>query len=493
MIKRPKIKLHRAINFKDKTTIGAIALAFFFALTALIMASAAPLTNGSPFYINLTAACLAVFGPLIVIIWYSLGSRLGMTVFSLSCLVIMLFALRAGIQYFNSYVFIFFMAALLGNRAETLVFRKKREHVTSLERREEEKNVLVSQLEQKQRSGGQFESRYYRYKALKDTTEKLSSTLELDKVLDFVVEESFRLIGGPERVFLFLVDETKQELDLRVSKTAQAGQGKAGTQKWELYDTWILKNRKPLLIEDIEEDFRFSTESLVDPGSRDFKAVVGAPLVAQNKVIGVLRMDSRQKGRFSQDDLRLLSIIVDLSAVAVENALLYKRTNELAIKDGLTELYLHRYFKERLAAEAQKAHAGKRNLSVLMVDIDFFKDYNDRFGHAIGDVLLKKIALLLTESVSEGDVVARYGGEEFAVLLIGSDLNSAIARGEEIRHRIENRVFMMRRQVLKITVSVGVASLGPDGTDAEKILARADSNLYKAKAKGRNTVWPKFC
>jgi diguanylate cyclase (GGDEF)-like protein len=191
---------------------------------------------------------------------------------------------------------------------------------------------------------------------------------------------------------------------------------------------------------------------------------------------------------YTQDDLRLLNIISSLAAVSVENSMLYQRMNDLAITDGLTGLYVQRYFRERLDTELKRALSAKRKFSLLMIDLDHFKDTNDKYGHTAGDTLLVKIAQVLKNSVSPEHIVSRYGGEEFAIFLFETDKSQAAKIAENIRTIVARSVFTLRRQDLRITISVGISSFPDDGYLAQDLIKKADENLYKAKQGGRNRI-----
>jgi diguanylate cyclase (GGDEF)-like protein len=199
-------------------------------------------------------------------------------------------------------------------------------------------------------------------------------------------------------------------------------------------------------------------------------------------------MDSPEEFAYTQDDLRILDIIADLGALAVQKAYLYSKTQELAVKDSLTGLMVRRYFIDRLKEEIKRSARNGTKLSVLMLDIDKFKDYNDRYGHLSGDLVLKHLSAILKDSVKKGDVVARYGGEEFVVLMCDRGRTEVLAEAEKIRNAVKSSPLKLRRQEANITVSIG-ASFYPDDTVLEEELIRiADERLYKAKAGGRDKV-----
>ncbi len=160
---------------------------------------------------------------------------------------------------------------------------------------------------------------------------------------------------------------------------------------------------------------------------------------------------------------------------------------QLSITDGLTKLHNHRYFQEQMATECKRAHRTESPLCLILVDIDYFKRWNDRLGHAGGDEILRRMAEVLNQACRETDLLARYGGEEFAVLAIGTPLQGAVALGEKIRQSVEATEFVtdVPSEREQPTVSVGVALF--EG-DRRALFAAADAALYAAKDAGRNRV-----
>jgi len=167
-----------------------------------------------------------------------------------------------------------------------------------------------------------------------------------------------------------------------------------------------------------------------------------------------------------------------------------ERLHKLAISDGLTGLYNHRYFQDRWRREVQLARRYDEPLSLMILDVDFFKNYNDTMGHPQGDVLLKELAMLLLRSVREVDLVARYGGEEFVIVLPKSRKVNAVVLAERVRALVGQHSFPHRdvQPGGRVTVSVGVASYPEDGDDAGEVIVAADKALYRAKDGGRDQV-----
>lgn len=160
----------------------------------------------------------------------------------------------------------------------------------------------------------------------------------------------------------------------------------------------------------------------------------------------------------------------------------------LAITDPLTELYNLRYFEQILEGWIKELHSASK-LSLLMVDIDYFKEINDTFGHQVGNKVLIEVASLLKRQVREKDVVARYGGEEFALLLPGADRYKAQQVAERIRNAVASSVFALDMGCeIRLTVSIGIASWPEDARDKRELISRADRALYIAKSNGRNMI-----
>jgi diguanylate cyclase (GGDEF)-like protein len=166
-----------------------------------------------------------------------------------------------------------------------------------------------------------------------------------------------------------------------------------------------------------------------------------------------------------------------------------KILQDLAAKDGLTGLYNHRHFQEFIAQQIHQARRSGRSLSLILLDIDHFKEFNDTYGHQFGDVVLKELANLLCSGVRKADIVARYGGEEFAIILADTDLRGAFLIAEKLRVAVE-RCQLVREggQDVKFTISLGVSQFSSDMKEPRDLIAATDSALYEAKKNGRNRV-----
>jgi len=354
-----------------------------------------------------------------------------------------------------------------------------------IEELSENRNLLTNEYARHKRDGNFLAKKETRYKSLQDITSILSSTLSLDKVTELILDSALQVIGKSEGLILFLVDTEKQELNLATTRM-EKDFNKVKAKKGDLLDEWVFKQRQGLLVEDIKKDFRFSGEKMKEY-PRPFRSVISCPLMEERKVIGILRLEHSKPYNYTSEDLRLLDILCDLGAASLANAKFYKQTLELAITDGLTGLYLRRYFLDRLKEELTRSLRDDVETSLLMIDIDNFKNYNDTYGHTAGDLVLKYLSKVL-QGFTETGVVARYGGEEFAILLPETSKREAKKIADEIRKDIKKEPIKLRRTKTNVTVSIGVATFPDDAKVYDELILRADEKLYKAKREGKDKV-----
>ena len=194
-------------------------------------------------------------------------------------------------------------------------------------------------------------------------------------------------------------------------------------------------------------------------------------------------MNKKNRTEWGNYDLVFLGNLADSAAISLHNAQLY----ELAITDGLTKLFIHRYFQNRLDSELIRAKRYNSNISLLMLDIDHFKKVNDTYGHQEGDYVLKKFAKIISDHVRKVDIAARYGGEEFAIILPETGITGAEQVAEHLRYLIEKECFTIDGKSVPITASIGVSSWDKV-VSKEEFIEQADRALYRAKHEGRNRV-----
>lgn len=236
---------------------------------------------------------------------------------------------------------------------------------------------------------------------------------------------------------------------------------------------------------------RFSDKSSVVVGGQAHEpGRVDIPMISRGNVIGVMQVVSESGTLSSGKDKRLLMVFAGAAAVAIDNSLLHRKTEELTIVDALTGLYNYRYFRGKLVDELRRADRYRQKLSVLMIDIDHFKEVNDRHGHQTGNVVLQQISEIVKLCVRDIDVLARYGGEEFVVILPQTDEDDAISIADRIRDTVEKNRFSDSKghKGMQMTVSIGLATYPDAALTLEHLLEKVDRALYRAKADGRNLV-----
>lgn len=326
--------------------------------------------------------------------------------------------------------------------------------------------------------------KYSTYYHLRKLAEDLVTSLSVAEVSNLVVTRCADFIPRGDLILMTLADLEGKHLTVAASKKL-ADSVSLEFKHGDMFDSGVIRNRNRFLVTDTHQDFRFDVNQAVQQSH--LRSLVIVPLLNEGRVIGTLRINSSKPEAFMQDDLRLLDAIGTLASSALSNAILYEKTEELAIRDSLTGLYLRRYFYQRLKQEHRRFLLTKRPLSLLMCDLDHFKECNDRFGHEAGDLMLVRFAEILRDQ-TPGALVARYGGEEFAVLLAETPKEDAKKIAEGIRQKVDEAPFLVRRQPIQMTVSIGVANIPDDTLDIEELVHRADQALYDAKRSGRNRV-----
>jgi diguanylate cyclase (GGDEF)-like protein len=207
------------------------------------------------------------------------------------------------------------------------------------------------------------------------------------------------------------------------------------------------------------------------------------PLDLYKKTIGFLAA----KGIRVQDTDKF-HILSQQFLLGLKRALLYKEVQELTITDTLTQVFTRRYFMERFNEEIQRAKKFKHKFSFLMIDVDRFKEFNDHYGHLVGDAILREVSKAVKESIRQIDLIGRYGGEEISIVLSETDKDQARFAAERIRRSIESRHIKAYDEELRATVSIGIATFPTDANDGKPLIEKADQALYLAKEAGRNRI-----
>ncbi len=254
---------------------------------------------------------------------------------------------------------------------------------------------------------------------------------------------------------------------------------------------WVVECGEPALIADVSQDPRYT---VIPEARTPIVSMVCVPIEARGERAGVLTATTGRAGAFGAHDLELLRFIARTIALDVQNIRLHK----VAVTDVLTGAYNREFLQQRLPVEIDKAITGELPLSVAMLDVDHFKDVNDRHGHDAGDEVLAEVAVRLRGAIRGDDLLVRYGGEEFLVVLPRAEAGRAWEVAERMRQRLGRKPFAVSSTAvrvgveLKIEASVGIAQLRVEGGVAaetsHELIRRADTALYLAKARGRNRV-----
>jgi diguanylate cyclase (GGDEF)-like protein len=319
---------------------------------------------------------------------------------------------------------------------------------------------------------------------LNRTARALASTLDRHELVETIGRETLEAI--PEAELFTLSHREREDAPHFVVDWLDRDRGKferLRTRAGEGISSFVVEHRRPLLITDLARAVELG-EIVVssDPGVRSW---LGVPLTIYDQVIGVLSVQSRERAAFGEDHRRVLEAIAAQAAVAIQNARLY----ELATIDGLTGLYVRRYFDSRLREELERSRRFGTQFSVVLLDLDDFKKLNDTFGHAVGDRVLREVAASMRRSLRGVDIAARYGGEEFAFILPRTGIVDAHAVAERIRHDVSEVRIAHEGRVLSITASLGIASYPESAPgDVAMLLEKADVALYRAKTSGKDRV-----
>lgn len=221
------------------------------------------------------------------------------------------------------------------------------------------------------------------------------------------------------------------------------------------------------------------------------RSVIAVPLFFEGDLIGVFGMLSKQKEFLDSRQISLVEVMCNQAATSIANAKMHAEIERMATTDGLTGLYNHRVFQQKLTEELKRSERQETPLSLLLTDIDFFKKVNDTHGHPVGDFVLKGVSRILQQEIRDIDIAARYGGEEFVVILPGTDSIGAKNIAERLRKAIMAETFSPDNRTLKVTMSIGIATVPADARTKEELIEKADQALYHAKHNGRNqsVIW----
>lgn len=326
------------------------------------------------------------------------------------------------------------------------------------------------------------------FATLQEVTSLINGGKAQETIFESVLSCALQMLEA-QAVFLITVEGSRvRKFALRATSDGHF----LGLERYELpsqagITRWVLLEGQAVHVPDVGADSRYhpSIDSL--PGLRT-AACLAVPLRVRDTTLGVLVAVNRiDASPFHDRHLRVLSLLANQTAIAIENGKLYRRAEQLAVTDDLTQVYNYRFLKMGLRREVKRAARFNQKFSILMIDVDNLKKYNDKHGHLRGSEVLRLIAQILVREARSIDLVAKYGGDEFVAILPQTSREGACVLADRVKIAVAAAAFPMAEPGT-ITVSLGVATYPDNGITAGGILESADIALYAAKQSGKNRV-----
>ncbi len=345
---------------------------------------------------------------------------------------------------------------------------------------EKEKSLVVAERAVKRK--------VYDLHNLVEASNEIYSILNFQQLINSAL---LTIIGqlGIQNAFALMFDASRHTFSRNFQKGLQAKEIKQLKFKGEsLLAKHFLQHKMPFYVRTFDKD---AEQKKYQEKLKKLNIQILAPIIYSERLQGVIGIGSKLYSKeFTQTDFELFHVLVNIISISIENALHYEEVKNLSLTDGMTNLHNYRYFTIRLKEELNRAKRNKAKVSLLILDIDHFKNYNDTLGHQAGDEALRTLGRVLKSTVRDEDVVSRYGGEEFCIILPGISKADIYPLGERVRRIIELHQFYKERvqPVGKITVSLGGATYPDDAKDGDELVLKADQALYKAKNHGRNQL-----
>lgn len=336
-----------------------------------------------------------------------------------------------------------------------------------------------------------LEEQVHRAELLSELIRLFSSSLQIDELLDRVVTKSTDVLGDTSFVVLCR-DAGQVKLEAAFSKdrdrlvkmlVSTVNMGTDALNSDLLSE--VLIRRQPVVISNVQQaNVAGHIRTIVEKHS--IVSLMAVPIQTKDNVLGALISLSTESRTFTNDDVSTALTLADFTAIALENAGLFAELQRSAITDPLTGVYNTRFFDEVLERETARADRYNTALSLLMIDIDMFKQVNDTFGHVVGNKVLTQIADTLRATVRNTDFVFRCGGDEFGVVLPGTNLEGAMHVAEKILQKVESgNILTALGYSGPVTVSIGLSEYHR-GSHFETLVAEADQALYASKRSSKN-------
>lgn len=329
-----------------------------------------------------------------------------------------------------------------------------------------------------------------RLAVLNEVGKAINSTIELPQLLELIYQQLGRIIPT-DTYFVGLYDEAEGMVDLRIFIDDGERFPPTRNPLGRGFASYVLEAKAPLLVRHLSREMdTLPVKPIVLGKNRMSESWLGVPLMIGDHVLGLIAVASYSANAFDEEDVSLLVSLASQAALALDNANQHDRVKEQARRDSLTGAYNHGYLVQRLGEEVAASRQSGLPVSLIMLDIDFFKEYNDQYGHVVGDEVLRQIVIAIQTHIKKTDIVGRWGGEEFAIVLLNSLPEVALQVANRVRHTLAGlRLRDPRGQLIPSpTVSQGIACFPLNASDAFELVDVADQALYVAKHKGRDQV-----
>ena len=324
-----------------------------------------------------------------------------------------------------------------------------------------------------------------------EIAKKLSEALKVEEVIDVLTQSLMRTFEHDRLIIIAYNSATAKGAVWRI--IGDPG-GMAEGMEFDIHDNRslygsVFRNRRSIVSQGFRLEQRFVRFDRDEPAEMRPQDILIAPIHDDRQSVwAVIGLESNRAGMYSQTELQLLKTIMANVTTALTKARMYTEMEKLATIDGLTQIANHRKFQDIMTMEMERSQRYNTPLTLLLMDIDHFKKFNDTYGHPVGDLVLQMVAKALQGSIRNTDYCARYGGEEFVVVLIQADEAQSRILAERIRKSVETLEIENDGKILRVTVSVGSATFPFDGSNKQELIDNADKSMYASKQGGRNRV-----
>nr|HPG30409.1 diguanylate cyclase [bacterium] len=343
----------------------------------------------------------------------------------------------------------------------------------------EKNNIVCAEIDGTLQMIPLIESKIDKFKSLNESSMLFYQARSIDELLQTFIDLLNKNFGNAALKKIKILQYDMLEKKILINSNAGANE----IFDFDKLDYMIMENNSPLICRDAGGDYRIA--NILPPEVSIFKSIVVIPIIKDNMSVGVVRLESKEKNFFTTESLRYADYLTNLMFMNFQNLLLHKKSVELAETDGLTGLYKRWYFDNAIKTETNRAFRYNQLLSLIMIDVDDFRKFNNNYGHLAGDKTLEIISKIIKRNSPKTSIACRYGGEEISVILPDYDNNRAFEIAETIRKKIFTESHILENET--ISISLGLAELSKLSLKTPDFLINvADSALYEAKNSGKN-------